>query len=546
MENYDFVNLTNRGLRTIPVILHQHADSIITLRLSRNPMSEIPLDFIQSCTTLRELRLDNMAMKKVPSSIQHSQTLHRLDLSSNSLKDLNDTYLDQIPGLLSLSLHINKLSSLPWHFPRLRSLVNLNLAHNRFKELPQEVTQLEGLHDLDISFNTLSFLPKEIGNLKSLERLIIANNKIQRFPPEVCQLVKLIHLDCRRNLIVDLSPVCRLPALQTINAERNAVRALDLAMGAAVTSLDASWNDITLLSISPMATGPMGLSNGHINPMNGIGPKPTWGLTCLTLSYAKLSSIDDSALRQLPTLRSLCLDHNSLRSLPESLGELRWLEALSVTDNKLDSLPASIGNLGSLETLDAHNNSLVEIPEGIWNCGSLMRVNVTSNCLETWKDPPEDVDATLRKGSAISLGSGGRKISAPLINSLRKLYIGENALTDASILPLMYFRKLEVLNLSFNDIQDLPPGFLRNMTGLEELYLSGNKLTSVPSEDLPRLTKLSTLFLNGNKLQTLPQELGKLSNLAVLDVGSNLLRYNINNWEYEWNWCVLRFFSRLF
>jgi hypothetical protein len=73
---------------------------------------------------------------------------------------------------------------------------------------------------------------------------------------------------------------------------------------------------------------------------------------------------------------------------------------------------------------------------------------------------------------------------------------------------------------------------------LEELYLSGNKLTSIPAEDFPRLVKLNTLFLNGNKLHTLPQELGKVVNLTVLDVGSNYLKYNINNWEFDWNWCV--------
>ncbi len=76
------------------------------------------------------------------------------------------------------------------------------------------------------------------------------------------------------------------------------------------------------------------------------------------------------------------------------------------------------------------------------------------------------------------------------------------------------------------------------MVHLEELYLSGNKLLSIPVEDLPKLKRLTTLFLNGNRLQTLPQELGKVESLRILDVGSNQLKYNINNWEFDWNWCV--------
>ncbi|KAF8655609.1 hypothetical protein AX16_002991, partial [Volvariella volvacea WC 439] len=44
-ESYSTVDLEGRGLRTIPVRLHQFAESIITLKLSRNPMLDIPLDF---------------------------------------------------------------------------------------------------------------------------------------------------------------------------------------------------------------------------------------------------------------------------------------------------------------------------------------------------------------------------------------------------------------------------------------------------------------------------------------------------------------------
>jgi adenylate cyclase len=50
------------------------------------------------------------------------------------------------------------------------------------------------------------------------------------------------------------------------------------------------------------------------------------------------------------------------------------------------------------------------------------------------------------------------------------------------------------------------------------------------------MTRLTTLYLNGNKLLTLPQELGKVKGLSILDVGSNSLKYNINNWEFDWNW----------
>ena len=109
-------------------------------------------------------------------------------------------------------------------------------------------------------------------------------------------------------------------------------------------------------------------------------------------------------------------------------------------------------------------------------------------------------------------------------------------MTDDVLPLLMILRELRVLNLSFNDFQELPRYFFKEIVLLEELYLSGNKLAGLPTEDLPRLNKLEVLYLNGNRLLTLPQELGKVINLAVLDVGSNGLRYNISNWEFDWNW----------
>ncbi len=96
-----------------------------------------------------------------------------------------------------------------------------------------------------------------------------------------------------------------------------------------------------------------------------------------------------------------------------------------------------------------------------------------------------------RKGSVSSISS--TRSLPPLVNRLEKLYIGENCLTDNSVLPLIIFKELKVLNLSFNEIQEPATNFFHNMTKLEELYLSGNKLTSIPSEDLPRLHKLSTI-----------------------------------------------------
>ncbi|EGO00435.1 hypothetical protein SERLA73DRAFT_160301 [Serpula lacrymans var. lacrymans S7.3] len=486
-DEFEYVDLTGRAIPAIPIVLHQNASSIIYLNLSRNPMVEIPLDFLQACTTLRELRLCNMAMKKVPSSVRHTASLHRLDLSCNRIMDLDDAGLDRIPELTNLKLQNNRIEKLASYFPGMRSLKYLNISNNMFSHFPSVICEMPSLVDLDVSFNTITELPDKIGLLKKLERLVILGNQVSKLPDECAALVSLRVLDCRRNGISDLSPV----------------------------------------------------------------PYP---LTSLDISHAKLSSFSDLDLSQLSSLQHLKIDNNSFRSIPDSLGELSRLITLCCSNNQLDALPSSIGQLQRLETLEAHNNSLKELPETLWNCASLTLINVTSNLLETWHDPPSvsvtpSVGVNLeavspsrpsyqerKMSSAASITSSTTSPLPSLAHSLERLYVGENRLTDEALPPLTILKELRVLNLSFNEIKQVPPSFLKNLVKLEELYLSGNNLTSIPIEDLHRLQNLTVLFLNGNQLQTLPRELVKIKNLSVIDVGSNLLKYNINNWEFDWNW----------
>jgi adenylate cyclase len=485
-----------------------------------------------------------MAMKKVPQSVRHSTSLHRLDLSCNRIVDLDDAGLDRIPELSSLRLQNNRIEQLPWYFPRLKFLKFLNISNNKFVNVPSVICQLPCLVELDMSFNTITELPEEIGRLTTLERLILIGNQVVKLPEECRNLVNLQLLDCRRNNISDISIAYALPKLQTLNANHNSVHALHLSIGPNLSVLDASHNDITFLKFAPGSP----LQTSHT-------------LTLLDVSYAKLSSLDAFDFSQLPALQTLKLDHNELRTLPDSLGELSHLIHLSCCDNKLVSLPSTIGLLQRLETLDAHNNSLTELPVSLWNCASLTHINVTSNLLASWHDPPGDnliapapsgitleipssssACHTPRKPSnatyTMSIHNAPGRALPPLAYSLERLSIGENRLTEEAIPPFTILKELRVLNLSFNEIQELPSSFLRNLQQLEELYLSGNQLTSIPTEDLVKMTRLSVLFLNGNKFQTLPAELGKIPSLTIIDAGSNLLRYNIHNWEFDWNWYV--------
>ncbi|KAH9931177.1 adenylate cyclase-like protein [Epithele typhae] len=529
-DDYTVVDLTGKGLNAVPPSLYLQGAAIVSLNLSRNPMLEVPLDFIQYTTSLQELRMSHMALKRVPPSVHHCKSLQRLDLACNRIGDLGDAGLADLPELSHLRLENNRIDKLPPYFYRLRQLRDLNISNNKFDHLPPSIYELRNLRHLDASFNTISEISARIGQLAELDSLTIIGNRVSRLPVEFALLKNLRFLDCRRNNITDISIVCTLPNIEQLFTDHNSTHALDVSFGPALKQLDTSHNDITQLNLIP---GPLG---------------SPYALTTLDLSHAKLSSLDDLALSQLSVLQVLDIDHNSIRSLPDSLCSLTRLKYLSCSNNHLFKLPAQLGNLQFLEVLEAHNNDLSEIPMSLWHCSSLEVLNVTSNVISTWSLPLGSIDLDVANasllGSSISLISERKSSNCSLtesslpalVSKLKKLYVGENSLTADSLPPLALLRELRILNLSFNNIQQLPSSFFRNLTRLRELYVSGNNISAIPTEHLQHMTKLEVLFLNGNRLQTLPREISKLTSLSVMDVGSNSLKYNINNWEFDWNW----------
>jgi adenylate cyclase len=492
-------------------------------------------------------------MKRLPRAVRHLKSLQWLDISSNRIPELDHAGLEAIVGLRQILAQNNRLSNLPSSFAHMLSLKYLNISNNKFEQVPPVLCDMPNLVDLDISFNSISILPAEIGRLIALERLIIVGNQIDQFPPEVSRMISLRELDCRRNLISDLTPLSSLPRLESLLAEHNAIHILNFVIGPRLLTFNASNNRTAKSVLRPLVTGPA---------------SPAFALTTLDLSHLRLSSFDEegaAALGAFKALITLKLDYNDFRSIPDIICTLTEIETLSATNNDLHNLPEEIGRLRKLRTFTVHNNNIKVVPESIWQCESLVELNMSSNSLDVWKDPAtapapglgaalESITDGVRNGSeltlamerkASSVGTITMRTVPPLAYSLRRLLIADNYLGVANrtstfdiFHTLSLMRELRVLNLSFNQITELPTTHLQAFANLHELYLSGNNLTSIPGESLQKISKLKVLHLNGNKLQTLPAELGKVVGLETLDVGNNLLKYNVANWQYDWNWCL--------
>jgi Leucine-rich repeat (LRR) protein/serine/threonine protein phosphatase PrpC/class 3 adenylate cyclase len=626
------VDLQSRSLATIPIYLYIHASRIVSLDISKNLHIEIPLDFIQMCTSLKQLWLANNEYLTLPPSTQHITSLEHLNISGNRLRDLDHAHLEDIPGLRTLRAINNKLESIPEAFATcFHHLTTLFISNNSFTKFPMVICEITSLAYLDISFNKIQMFPEEIGQLTNLIGLFaIANRITGSLPPSFIHLVKLQELDIRQNLITDLDVVSHLPRLEILLVD---------------------YNSTSIVNFEIKSLKQLKMYKNHLTQFN-LTCAPGGGscLTELNLSNCKLSSLPEDLFNNTQGLERLVLDSNTLNTIPSSIGALQRLVKLSIQSNNLETLPSEIGKLSELKALDAQKNNLKSLPREIWLCAALQTLNCSSNLLESFPEPfstlttvtppaassnpkhvrgddmseltlicdeEEDMMSilppTLNAGQGViqrldrlldfnnsstspitpvagnyhtlhksntshlhhpitnngyspdqpmhphhltpqqqqqqqspspppppnfnppSFFGSPRNHPPPLSLSLRQLFLGDNRLTDDIWSPLSLFLELRTLNLSFNDLYEIPPDGLCHQH-LYELYLSGNQLTSLPADDIERLQFMRVLAVNGNKLQTLPAEIGKLRKLLVLDVGNNVLKYNIANWPYDWNW----------
>ncbi|KAK0657195.1 protein phosphatase 2C [Cercophora newfieldiana] len=597
------VDLSGRNLITIPVPLYSKASEIISLNLSRNLSLDLPGDFIQACTALRDIKFCNNEARKLPAALSRATRLTLLDVSNNRLEHLDNADLSKITGVLKLNFANNRLTRLPSYLGTFRALRTLNISSNLLDTFPDFLCDLQGLVDLDLSFNLITSFPECIGSLRILERFIITNNRLAGpLPRDFAKLTSLRELDVKYNNITGIDVLSELPKLEMFSADHNQI-----------SQFSGTFERIRSLK----------LNSNPVSKFELKAPVPT--LKILNLSGCQLASIDES-FNNMMSLERLVLDKNYFVSLPNTIGNLKRLETFSIAHNTVSELPPEIGCLVELRTLDVRGNNIRKLPMELWWACKLQTLNASSNVLDTFPKPasrppqppadpnsststlngtngysenlsqtpsaeelsmdpsrrPSQASSTLlsvgpspvpggpdRKNSMVSVyGKGGRKtsvisrsttasstagmsssnltwrkdssLSQKLVNtfagSLRNLYLADNRLDDDIFDQLTHLPELRVLNLSYNDLSDMPQRSIKCWSQLVELYLSGNELSSLPADDLEEYSLLQTLHINSNKFTNLPADISRAKKLAVLDCGSNSLKYNIANVPYDWNW----------
>eukprot|EP01091_Cochliopodium_minus_P011796 TRINITY_DN3438_c0_g2_i1.p1 TRINITY_DN3438_c0_g2~~TRINITY_DN3438_c0_g2_i1.p1 ORF type:complete len:979 (-),score=241.97 TRINITY_DN3438_c0_g2_i1:95-2662(-) len=157
------------------------------------------LQLIKSAEITKKLKLSNLGLDKIPSSIWNYKELVELDLSANQLKRIGKE-LSMLSSLKLLALNHNSLSKLPNALWKLTSLRKLYLNNNNLKAIPNEIKNLEDLRVLDFSCNNISGeVPSVVTGLTNLVDLKLRKNQITDLPSHMYMLTNLKALSITEN-----------------------------------------------------------------------------------------------------------------------------------------------------------------------------------------------------------------------------------------------------------------------------------------------------------------------------------------------------------
>ncbi|TVY20554.1 Adenylate cyclase, partial [Lachnellula arida] len=552
-QNLRDIKFINNEAWKLPPSLSQ-ATRLTILDVSNNRLEQLEHAELSKLSGLISLKLANNRLRSLPPYFGAFKSMRTLNVSSNFLESF-PIFLCDLEGLVDIDMSFNGIASLPDEIGKLKNLERFVMTNNRLTgSLPETFGDLVHLREVDIRYNTLSSIDV-IAKLPKIEQISADHNSVSSCENEFAK-IRVLRLNS--NPVTKFEIQNPVPSLTTLILSNAKLAYIPDA------AFDRMPNLVKLV-----------LDNNHfVSLPSHIGKLRK--LEHFSIAMNALSGLPPE-IGCLTELRILDVRQNNLKKLPMELWWASKLETLNISSNVLDNFPKPASRAphvpGDVQSqtipgqTNGSNNSSFEELGPLEAFGQRRPSQASSGLLSVGGSPvPGAAD---RKGSVVSVyGKGGRKtsvvsrsasettigtmtppstttrkdsgISTRLINtfagSLRNLYLAENQLDDDVFDEITLLSELRVLNLSYNDLNDMPQRSLKSWPQLVELYLSGNELTSLPSDDFEEFSLLQVLHINGNKFQTLPAELGKAHRLAVLDCGSNSLKYNVSNWPYDWNW----------
>ncbi|XP_043260675.1 chaoptin [Colletes gigas] len=495
---------------------------------------------------IKDFNMDSNKLNSLPAGIFDHLDIKRIHLSSNSIKNVDDDAFRGLEDSLEyLNLENNDLPNVPGAVSRLKKLSYLYLADNDIRNISGDAFQEfgEDLRVLSLATNNLDAVP--VAALLRCVRLLHLNldyNKISHVQPgdfEWAEDLEILLL--RNNVLTKLSG----------ETFKGASRLHELSL---------SFNHLTELDDDCFAgieksLGILELSFAFatdVFPQRAL--RPLSELYWLDLDNNNFQTIEATAFYSFQRLRYINLESNRLHYLPERI----FLSSVhpELTDvklgyNFLEAIPEfSFHNLTNLTALDLTGNRIKVLgSESILDCPKLVTLSLAYNRisrmeknalyglpslrflhLEFNKLTALDLDAISEIGGldfALNVSYNAISVlnSGSSINNLTRLDLSFNNISQLPVDTFYNTPDLRSLDLQSNFIAALEPGTFFGLSRLETLNLQDNKIESLRKQSFHGLSLLQQLDLSGNLLNQLPTEqFRNLKNLRILNLSDNKIR----------------------
>eukprot|EP00088_Acartia_fossae_P001194 TRINITY_DN10452_c0_g1_i2.p1 TRINITY_DN10452_c0_g1~~TRINITY_DN10452_c0_g1_i2.p1 ORF type:complete len:750 (-),score=93.28 TRINITY_DN10452_c0_g1_i2:158-2113(-) len=449
-------------------------------------------------------------------------------MSHNALTNMSQVPMKNQKGITVLDVSYNHIEEIPkGSFPKLYELHTIMMHHNNLKDIWRAVfTPLFSLRHLDFSYNDLEVIDNSaLGKLPTLLDLDFSHNKIKRVKRGAfggLSGVRSINLNYNKLKEIPRPPIS-LTHYHMAHNELSTIRGRQpWPVMNSLISLDFDYNKFN-----------DNLGPGRFNNLNTV--------QFLSLRYNNISKPPWESIGALQSLRVLNLEGNVIQHLGrKAFGKLNVLADLNLAGNKLNNITVrAFEGLLQIVNLTLRENNLTYIPPGAFHgLVALRKLDLSHNRLEKLENKTHGLLEDCLSIRSVDLSYNNIPFVTQLMfpesrwipYRLEEIDLSFNTMPVVTTGMLHGTKHVKYLNLSHNILNDIRMKVLGNMTNLQVLDLSYNQLQDgAVREDrwgMP-LTNMTHLNLAYNKLYNIPAKyFAKFKALKVLDVrGNDLIHF---------------------
>lgn len=528
-------------------ILRSIASQVTNLVISKNIIRELPQASFQYFQQLERLDLSRNLISNLNSNafLGLENSLVHLDLSRNRISIFSGSPLS-LTRLKCLDLSENNLAQLTKStFNLLPSLSNLNLSNNQLRSVPADLFQkATSLETIDLSSTSLKILPPQLfSKLNTLKNIFLAHNSISEVTTGVfSNLPNLTIIDLSNNNINNIRQgafvnVMAVKKLILKNNHLSSFKGEIFNTGTSLEVLDISNNHLSYLYPSSFRIHPrlreIHASNNKFTFFPAELIATLQFLEYVDLSVNSLKAVDELDFARLPRLRTLSLAHNEIESISEmAFHNSTQLQNIDLSHNNLDRLgERTFEGIIRLQMLNLDHNLFSDLPETVFDRSRVEILESISLAYNKFREAPLE---SLKKQyffiSSVDLSNNKiEEISGEdsIMVNIKKFDLSFNPLSEKSIRNILGEPKtvrelnlagtgitnvvrletpfLNSLNLSYNNITDLPEQAFDRTTLLHTLDLSNNLITNISDLQLHSLKYLQNLNLSHNPISVVAQ-----------------------------------------